>query len=154
MHAAVLRYTDQQQLCKTFVFYSEGVWISCFVITIRSVKKLCDAFISYQSVPGEINTEQGDIPHVTSMMTSLNGNLFRLTGPLCGNSPVTGEFPSQRLVTRSFDVFFDLRLNKRFSKQSRRRWFEASSGTLWRHCNGYRNKELTCLSIPGGQWSN
>ena len=31
---------------------------------------------------------------------------------LCaGNSPVTGEFPSQRPVTRSFDVFFDLRLN-------------------------------------------
>ena len=38
---------------------------------------------------------------------------------LCaGNSPVTGEFPSQRLVTRSFDVFFDLRQNKRLSKQS------------------------------------
>ena len=29
-----------------------------------------------------------------------------------GNSPVTGEFPSQRPVTRSFDVFFDLRLNE------------------------------------------
>ena len=40
---------------------------------------------------------------------------------LCaGNSPVTGEFPSQRPVTQSFDVFFDLRLNKRLSKQSRR----------------------------------
>ena len=36
---------------------------------------------------------------------------------LCtGNSPVTGEFPSQRPVTRGFDVFFDLRHNKRFSK--------------------------------------
>ena len=35
-----------------------------------------------------------------------------------GNSPVTGEFPAQRPVTRSFDVFFDLRLNKRLSKQS------------------------------------
>ena len=31
-----------------------------------------------------------------------------------GNSPVPGEFPAQRPVTRSFDVFFDLRLNKRF----------------------------------------
>ena len=38
---------------------------------------------------------------------------------LCaGNSPVTGEFPAQRPVTRSYDVFFDLRLNKRLSKQS------------------------------------
>ena len=41
-----------------------------------------------------------------------------------GNSPVTGEFPSQRPVTRSFDVLFDLRLNKQLSKQSRRRWLE------------------------------
>ena len=52
-----------------------------------------------------------------------------------GNSPVTGEFPSQRPVTRSFDVFFDLRLNKRFSKQSWGRWFETPSRSLWRHCN-------------------
>ena len=52
---------------------------------------------------------------------------------LCeGNSPVTGEFLSQRPVTRSFDVFFVLRLNKRLSKPSRRRWF---SCLLWRHCN-------------------
>ena len=27
-----------------------------------------------------------------------------------------GEFPAQRPVTLSFDVFFDLRLNKRLSK--------------------------------------
>ena len=45
------------------------------------------------------------------------------------------EFPSQRPVTRSFDVFFDLRLNKRLSKQSKRRWFETSSCSLWRHCD-------------------
>ena len=35
-----------------------------------------------------------------------------------GNSPVHGEFPTQRPVTRSFDVYFDLRPNKRLSKQS------------------------------------
>ena len=34
------------------------------------------------------------------------------------NSPVTGEFPAQRPVTGSFDVFFDLHLNKRLSRQS------------------------------------
>ena len=56
--------------------------------------------------------------------------------PLCaGNSPVTGEFPSQRPVTRSFDVSFDLRLNKQLSKPSRRRWFETPPRSLWRHCN-------------------
>ena len=46
-------------------------------------------------------------------MTSSNGKIFRVTGLCAGNSPVTGEFPAQRPVTRSFDLFFDLRLNKR-----------------------------------------
>ena len=61
------------------------------------------------------------------MMTSSNGNIFRLTGHLWGNSPVAGEFPAQRPVTRSFDVFFDLRLNKRLGKQSWGWWFETPS---------------------------
>ena len=52
-----------------------------------------------------------------------------------GNSPVPGEFPTQRPVTRSFDVFFDLRLNKRLSKHSGGWWFEMPSRPLWRHCN-------------------
>ena len=52
-----------------------------------------------------------------------------------GNSLVTGEFPAQRPVTRSFDVFFDLRLNKRLSKQSWCWWFETPSHPLWCHCN-------------------
>ena len=52
------------------------------------------------------------------------------------NSPVPGEFPAQRPVTRSFDVLFDLRPNKCLSKQSLCWWFETPSGSLWRHCNG------------------
>ena len=63
---------------------------------------------------------------------------------LCaGNSPVPGEFPSQRPVTRSFDVFFDLRLNKRLSKQSKRWWFKTLSSSLWRHCNDAQLQKLT-----------
>ena len=38
-------------------------------------------------------------------------------------------------VTQGFDAFFDLRLNKWLSKQSRRWWFETPSRSLWRHCN-------------------
>ena len=45
------------------------------------------------------------------MMTSSNGNIFRVTGPLCGEFTGPGEFPTQRPVTRGFDVFFDLRIN-------------------------------------------
>ena len=52
-----------------------------------------------------------------------------------GNSPVPGEFPAQRPVTRNFDVFFDLRPNKRFSKQWWGWWVETPSSPLWRHCN-------------------
>ena len=61
---------------------------------------------------------------------------------VCEGTPlVNGGIPSQRPVTRSFDVFFDLRLNKRLSKQSRRRWFETPLHSLWRHCNAIL---LTC----------
>ena len=52
-----------------------------------------------------------------------------------GNSSVTVEFPAQRPVTRTFDVFFDLRLNKRLCKQSWGWWFETPLHLLWFHCN-------------------
>ena len=70
-----------------------------------------------------------------SMMTSSNGNIFRVTGPLCGEFTGPGEFPTQRPVTRSFDVYFDLRLNKRLSKQPWGWWFETPSWSLWRQRN-------------------
>ena len=71
------------------------------------------------------------------MMTSSNGNIkaSRLLAFCVGNSPVTGEFPVQRPVTRSFDVSFDLRLNQLMSKPWRRWWFKTPSCSLWRHCN-------------------
>ena len=69
------------------------------------------------------------------MMTSSNGNIFRVTGPLCGEFTGPGEFPTQRPVTRSFDVLFDLRLNKRLSKQPWGWWFETPSWSLWRQRN-------------------
>ena len=58
------------------------------------------------------------------------------TSHLCGEFTGPGEFPAQRAVTRSFDVFFDLRLNKRLSKQPSGWWFETPLWSLWRHRNG------------------
>ena len=69
------------------------------------------------------------------MMASSNGNIFRVTGPLCRELTGPGEFPTQKPVTRSFDVFFDLCLNERLSKQSWGWWFETPSRPLWRHRN-------------------
>ena len=70
-----------------------------------------------------------------AMMTSSNANIFRVTGPLCREFTCPGEFPTQRPVTRSFDVFFQLCLNKRLSKQPWGWWFETPSWSLWRQCN-------------------
>ena len=72
---------------------------------------------------------------IGSMMTSSNGNIFRITGHLCGEFTGPGEFPTQRPVTRNFDVYFDLRPNKRLSKQLWGWWFETPSRPLWRHLN-------------------
>ena len=56
---------------------------------------------------------------------------------LCaGNWPVTGEFPAQSPMTRTFNVFFVLRMDKWMSKQSWAWWFETPSCSLWRHWNG------------------
>ena len=59
-------------------------------------------------------------------------------------SPV--NFPPRRPVTRSFDVFFDLHLNKTLSKQSWGCWFETPSCPLWRQCNVLKITPLTLLS--------
>ena len=79
-------------------------------------------------------SSRGGCP-VGSMMASSNGNIFRVTGPLCGEFTGPGEFPAHRPVTRSFDVFFDLGLNKWLSKQPWGWWFETLSWSLWRQCN-------------------
>ena len=69
------------------------------------------------------------------IMTSSNGNIFRVTDPLCGE--FTGL--QQRPVTRSFDVFFDLRLDGRLSKHSWGWWLETPSCPLWSQSNDYLN---------------
>ena len=92
---------------------------------------------------------------VQSMMTSSNGNFFRVTGPLCGEFTGPGEFPTQRPVTRSFCVFFDLRLNKRLNKQSWGWWFETLSRPFWRHRNGrYLNQHWNIVDLIGTLGTN
>ena len=94
-----------------------------------------------------------DVILAHNMMASSNGNIFRGTGSLCGKSPVPGEFPAQRPVTRSFDVFFDPRPNKRWSKQSWGWWLETLSRSLWRHCNG-KGRADPGFQVRGAHQSN
>ena len=65
-----------------------------------------------------------------------------------GNSPVTGEFSAQRPVRRSFDVFFDLRPNKRLSKQSWGWWFDTPSRPLWCHWNVLQKSHDAPVTYP------
>ena len=86
------------------------------------------------------------IPEFTSWRHQME-TFSALLAICAGNSPVTGEFPAQRSVTLSFDVFFDLRLNKRLCKQSWDLWFETPSRPLWRHCNE-NHSELHVKNSP------
>ena len=110
---------------------------------------------------------QNDTTDLTSKFSWWRHQLEKFSAllALCeGNSLVNGESPPppppppQRPVTRNVDVFY-LRLNKKLSKPSRRRWFETPSRSLWRHCNlissrsphhvipfGRRNLEKSCCA--------
>ena len=69
------------------------------------------------------------------MMTSSNGNIFRVTGPLCGEFTGSRWISLTKASDAEFWCFLSLRLNKHLSKQSRRMWFETPLCSLWRHCN-------------------
>ena len=91
------------------------------------------------------------------MINSSNGNIFRITGPLWGEFTSHQWIPPKRSAMRSFDVFFDVCLNKRLTKPSRRRWFKTPSGSLWHHCNDgidnsphyiFHKSCSTCIIMP------
>ena len=107
-----------------------------------------NVFASYTIPPPWNDVGSWDL----SIMTSSNGIIFHVTGHLWGESTGDrGVFRSQRPVTRNFDALADLRLNKRFSKHSRCRWFETPSRSLWRRCNVH-GKEGCTYSIQSIHW--
>ena len=66
----------------------------------------------YEAIPGSwLN-----VTFISPLMTSWNGNIPRVTGPLWGYSEVIGEFPSRKPVNRNIDVLYDLRLKKQLSQ--------------------------------------
>ena len=109
---------------------------SCIVFSLNTETDQRRKIIQYASSRRVVTRNKLQSPGIDMiMMTSSNGNIFRVTGLLCGEFTGPGEFSTQRQVTRSFDVFFDLRLNKRLSKQPWGWWFETPSWSLRRHCN-------------------
>ena len=86
-------------------------------------------------------TEGADSSGKWHHLTSSNENSFRVTGPLWGEFTDPGEFPEQRPVTRSFDVFFGLCLNNGWVNNR-------EAGDLRRHGAHYDVIVLTSL----GRW--
>ena len=85
---------------------------------------------------GEINERSFITPHPRIMKRHQTGTFSALLVP--------GEFSSRRPVTRSIDVYLDLRLNTRLSKHSRRRWLDTSWRSLSRHCNDKKYNTSRC----------
>ena len=91
-----------------------------------------------------------DICVIYIMVTSSNGNIFCVTRHLCGNSPVTGEFPPQRPLTRSFDVFF-------FIYAWINGWVNNGEAGDWRRHRAhyeFSNYDITPIAIRNQLWWN
>ena len=111
--------------------WSEIPWHSCEV-TVMIQQKVCTFYGIYCG--WDIQSVRWPLSWWRHQMETFSA----LLAIFAGNSPVTGELPAQRPVTQGFDVFFDLHLNKRLSKQSWGWWFETLSCPSWHHCNVLR----------------
>ena len=156
IHRSLVNSLHKGQWRGALIFSLICVWISCWVnngeagdlrrhrahydVTIMDRRVTCDLWGNDAHVVSIWWTQE--CAYHQFMMTSSNGNIFRVTGPLWGES-TSQRCIIQRPVTRRFYVFFDLRLNKQLSKQSRRRWFETPSCPLLRHCN-YELQQGVC----------
>ena len=92
------------------------------------------------------------IKHVQSRWRHQMETFFCVTGRLCGEFTGHRWIPTQRPMRRSFDVFFDLWLNKRSSKHSWGWWCETPWRSLWRQFNDICPqiwRMETCLLFTG-----
>ena len=130
--------SSYSSMCTAFLTLS-----TCVLCVFSNIKRtgLYDFFVSIEDWNRIVRrqTRHCALPISSGHLSPNNTRNTPMGRPLlalcAGNSSVTGEFPSQRPMTRSFDVLYDLRLNKRMSKPLKRQWFETSTRSLWRHCN-------------------
>ena len=119
----------------TFVTINTGFTDIDFVLNIANHTRRASCRSASHYVYGDIELTISDI-ELTTWWRHQMEIFSALLALYVGNSPVTGEFPSQRPVTRSLD----LRLNK---LQSWGWWFETSSHSLlWHHCNEKKSRSL------------
>ena len=146
----IWRTTNKIQYKWISVLFSLSTYIVRYDTLIRYTKSapLCFAVVMWpiRLGPAGLLHWHRDSPWWRHQMETFSA----LLAICAGNSPVPGEFPAKRPVTRSFDVFFDLHPNKRLSKQSWGWWFETPPCPLWRHSNASRDSPGAVGVIP---WS-
>ena len=122
-------------------------WLGRFILRPQQcvLNKILTAIYIFQTTATRrayimfTNATRSDTYQCYTLCRQQMETFFAILALCAGNSPVTGVFSSQRPVTRSFDVFFDLPLNKRLSKQSWGWWFETPWRSLWRHWNDIKS---------------
>ena len=75
------------------------------------------------------------VPNTLYMMTSSNGNIFRVIGHLCGKFTGPRWIPRTKASDAELWCFLWSASDKRLGKQSWGWWFETLSCPLWRLCN-------------------
>ena len=96
------------------------------------------------------------------MMTSSNGNIFRVTGHLCGEFTGPRWIPTQRPMTRSFDfslicVWINDWVNNREAGDLRRYLAHHDVTVMWRAVIGTCHTEFSQVTHPGTnpvRWHN
>ena len=143
-------YVSGKRPIREALYREEGIWrpfLHHLSVAVPETEVLVASNVSDQALEAPVIAGRRS-HHGRSWKTCWRHlmGIFSVLLALCsGNSQVNGEFPSERPVTQSFDVFFDLRLNKWLNKQLRHWWFETLSRSLWRHCKIY----MICV---GGCW--
>ena len=132
MFAWVLRW----QKVHIYIHIYIHIYYSCSKWRLSS-RRLTDGSVSPSAGTYRIST-YNPMPWWRHQMETVSALLA-----LCeGNPPVIGGFPSQRDSNAGFDVFFNVCLNKRLNKQTKRWWFETPSFSLWHHRNFHSTRLL------------
>ena len=123
-----------------FFFFHETVspvlWGARRVWTFICIRMCVGIYFMYVWASPHLYIVLVEFGDIKCMMTSPNGNIPRVAGPLGGESIGHRWTPLTEASGMKLWYFLsDLRLNKQLSKQSSWRWFEAPSCSLRRHCN-------------------
>ena len=115
------------------------VWYCFFSLTplnfakaLDSAPNVCNNVLwSIQTYSVSLITKQ----NAQNMMTSSNGNIFRVTGPLWGEFTGDRWTPLTKASDAELWCFLSSVPEQMVEKPLRRRWFETSLRSLWRHCD-------------------